>query len=248
MKLDIKIMAVKARRAMVAQLLSETKLPADIVVYDDRGEKGGGDAWYTAKKAWLSPLEKGATHRLVIQDDCEICDNFIEICKKIITVFPDVIWCFHGGTWIDKSVRKNNSPYVNIKGCNTCGPAIILPVQHIKPMIEWSDGILGETYKHDDCRIGLYALCNDVKVFTTIPSLTTHIGFQSFIRGHTSRGRVCKLWIGKDIGVQDWDNTEYGETPLRTNNTWIDPEKEPEKQKRILKMIAEAKERLRNGR
>ena len=246
MKLDAKIMAVKARRALVAELLNDTGLSMKDVVFDDRGDNGGGDAWYTAKKTWLSPLSEGATHRLVIQDDCMVCDGFLEICKKIINVFPDVIWCFHGGNWLTKDMRKNNSPYINIKGCVTAGPAIIIPKQHIEKMISWSDEMLGADYRHDDCRIGLYALCNGVKVFSTIPSLVEHIGAQSFCKGHTSRGRVCNLWIGKNIGVQDWDNVDFNTSPLITNDTWLNPKKEPEKCERIGREIKLAKERLKN--
>ena len=144
MKLDVRIMGVKTRRALIAEIIASAGLDPSCIVFDDRGENGGGDCWYTAKKAWLAPLPEGTTHRLVLQDDVLVCDNFVQICDKIIEVFPEVAWNLYNGPWVRAEMKKTASPYINFRGCKCGGPAIILPVQHIKPMIEWSDGVYGD--------------------------------------------------------------------------------------------------------
>ena len=66
-RFDLRIMAHSSRRDMVMRLLKQLDMGEEIVVWDDRED--GGDAIYTAEKAWRSPLSPGITHRVVIQDD-----------------------------------------------------------------------------------------------------------------------------------------------------------------------------------
>lgn len=242
MKLDVKIMGVKKRLPLIMNLVHRTGLDAKSVVLDDRGENGGGDAWYNAKRAWLAPLPEGTTHRMVLQDDICVCDDFIDICNKIISVFPDAIFALHGGSWITPNMKKTKSPYINVRGCGISGQAIIIPVHHIPKMMAWSDEVLGKEYKHDDGRIGFYALCNNVKVFGTIPDLTDHIPVDTCIRGHNRKDRVSKTWIGSNIGKQDWDNTDYNSTPLMTNDIWIWGD--DERKENVQAIVSEAKRRL----
>lgn len=243
-KLDVKIMGVKKRAGLISTLLKRLNLDRSCVVLDDRGVGGGGDAWYNAKRAWLSPIPKGCTHRLVLQDDVVVCNDFLEICNKIITVFPDAIFALYGGCWVKPEMRKNDSPYINYRGCGIGGPAIIMPVEHIAKMIVWSDKVFGEDYKHDDGRIGFYALCNGVQVLGTIPDLTDHLPVQTMIRGHNRKDRVSKSWIGEDIGYQDWDNTDYNNTPFAMNDIWVFGDQE--KYNRIKAVIDEGKRRALN--
>lgn len=243
-KLDVKIMGVKKRVHYITDILNRTGLTTDCVVLDDRGIAGGGDAWYNAKRCWLAPIPEGVTHRMVLQDDILTCNDFVGICEKLINVFPDVIWALNGGTWILPTMRKNDSPYINVRGGGLSGQAVIIPVQHIRKMMEWSDSVFGETYKHDDGRIGFYALCNDVKVFGTIPSLVDHIQIDSVIPNHNSKKRICKTWIGEDIGIQDWDNKDYNNSPFMTNDIWINQKKEKDRYDRINAVIQEGKRRF----
>lgn len=244
-KLDVKIFGVKSRVRLIADLLERLNLPRSCVYIDQRGPMGANDCWGNAKRAWSAPIPEGVTHRLVISDDAVTCNNFLQICNKIINVFPDVIWTLYSGLWIPEKARKNDCPYVNVRGCKTGGLAIIMPVEHIPKMVAWSDSVLGEDYRHDDGRIGFYALCNDVKLYSTIPSLTDHLPVDSVIRGHNDKRRVAKAWIGEDIGYQDWDNREVNNTPLVTNDVWIFTDQE--RKDRIMAVINAAKKRLREA-
>ena len=87
--IDIKIMAHPSRRNNVLSILKQLNMDESIVVYDDR--PNGGDALYTSRKAWLSPMPVDKTHRLVLQDDILLCDNFINIVHDIIRTLPDKV-------------------------------------------------------------------------------------------------------------------------------------------------------------
>lgn len=243
-KLDIKLMGVKKRRALMLETLSRTGLDPSCIVFDDRGESGGGNCWYTAKKAWLAPLPEGTTHRLVLQDDALVCNDFVETVNKIVETFPDVAWALNGGVWLKESMRKTESPYINLRGAKCSGEAIIFPVEHIKPMIEWSDSIFGEEYIHDMTRYGYYCAYHKIRMFGTIPSLVDHLQVDSFIPHHNRRDRVCKTWIGENLGEQDWGNKDYNESPVILSNIWLP--KNDERWEKVNEIVRISKENARS--
>ena len=93
--LDIHIYGVHARDEMIHDTVGKLSIPSENIHYDDR--PNGGDLIYTAKKAWLSPVPAGVTQRIVLQDDVQVCDDFLAIAKKIAEAHPkDIISFFHG--------------------------------------------------------------------------------------------------------------------------------------------------------
>lgn len=244
MKLDAYVMGVKARASLINNLLARTGLDSSRIILDDRGFKGGGNCWYTCKKVWTQPVPEGVTHRLLLQDDVLVVDDFISICEKIIDVFPDVIWSLNGGVWIKPEMKKTDSPYINIRGCKTSGEAFIIPVQHIKPMLEWSDAIFGEDYIHDMSRVGYYALYHGIPMYGTIPSLTYHQQIQSMIPKHNRRDRVTHAWMGEHIGLQNWENKNVNQSPFMISNIWYKKNMSTERKRIIEDMVETAKRRF----
>jgi hypothetical protein len=74
--IDIRIMAHPMRKDNVLKTLRTLNLSPSVVSWDDRPADKGGDAIYTARKAWTCPLPLDCTHRVVLQDDILLCDNF----------------------------------------------------------------------------------------------------------------------------------------------------------------------------
>lgn len=120
MKFDIVIYGVEKRLNNIYAL--KDKLQKQIgskdisvkIVLDDRTTNNPfhpNGSYYTAKKAWFSDLESDVTHRICLQDDVDISDNFIEVVTKIIDSKPDAIitlmpyfskpnfwtWCYYSG-------------------------------------------------------------------------------------------------------------------------------------------------------
>lgn len=219
-RIDIKIMAVLKRREYASKLADSINLSDRNIIYDDRGVAGGGDAWYNAKRCWLYPLEAGVTHRLVLQDDIIVCNDFSDYVLKAVEKYPNAIWSFYNGGWIKDEYKTKNTPYCRIRGCRTGACALLIPVEHIRKMIEFTNNFLGSDYKHDDQRIGFYSLCNGVDVMCCIPSLSDHIGFDSCIPHHNNKNRVSRTF-NRNIGNENWDSDEVNITPFMTNNFWL---------------------------
>lgn len=178
---DIRIMAHPSRRENVMRILSKLSLQEDIIIWDDR--ENGGDAMYTAKKAWTSPVPNGCTHRLVLQDDIEICDNFIDIVEQISKKnTSQIVSLFHCEKY------ENDVRYISTRrlwGCAIMMPISFIPlcweyIEHI-PEKPWCGDNAETIMRHDNDCIALWSIDNSIPVINTIPSLVQHIGDDSLV-------------------------------------------------------------------
>lgn len=171
MRVDIRIMASPKRAENVARLCGTLKLGDDAVTWDDR--PAGGDAMYTARKAWLHPLSEGVTHRLVLQDDVDVCENFVHIVNKIAITHPSR--AVTGISFLQPSnfPAYNGTPYYRVT--NMPGCAIILPVGVIKQCMDWCDSSTDTVLKpHDDLMVSKYCREHGVMMVATFPCIVQH--------------------------------------------------------------------------
>jgi hypothetical protein len=216
--ISVKIMATPKRTKYLSSMLKSLKLDKSIVVFDDR--KKGGDAMYNARRCWLSPLEHNqVTHRLVLQDDLELVDNFLDIVKQALDSFPDAIWSLYSSRIYYEDRESDDTPYLSIKGNGVHGQAIIIPVKYIKDCFNWIDETLGFDYPHDDCAIGTYANVKNIPVYTTIPSLVQHLAPNESALKYNNKNKISKVYEGKDVSHIDWTNKKVYETKRVIKNS-----------------------------
>ena len=183
---DIRIMAHPSRAENVRRMLDALNLPDSVVIWDNRPD--GGDAMYTARKAWEYPMPDGCTHRLVLQDDAEICDGFTAIAEQVAGRHTDkVITFMHEGS------IESNERYVPF--VFSVGVAIMIPAHLIPKLWAFVDNDLirytGPTYdrviKHDTTCIRLWMANRGVPCVTTVPSIVQHIGDESLVGSKDKR-------------------------------------------------------------
>lgn len=194
---DIKIMAHPSRKDNVLKLLDKLGFDESIVVYDDR--ENGGDSIYTSEKAWRQPIiDNKITHRIVLQDDIDVCDNFLQTMSKIINDMPDICVSLYNGIPIDVRISKID-PYVKVN--ELCGVGIILPVKYIDDCWNWINSQSEENYcKCDDIMIHKYCKSQNIDVYTTIPLTVQHIGdteYKSLLDVEYSHTRISNLYSNK---------------------------------------------------
>lgn len=176
MSIDVHIYGVHARDDMIAATVGKLGLDASCVHYDDRPD--GGLMMYTAKKAWLSPVPKGVTHRIALADDAEVCDGFLDIAAKIAEAHPDAIISFFPYEFMERNPQ--------IEGCDTpyflahvlSAVSIMMPVEFIQPCFDY----VWEKHRDnctDDGGIHEWANATGKQILTTIPALVQHIGDES---------------------------------------------------------------------
>lgn len=209
-KVDIRIMAVPKRRFHVLKMLEQLGLDESIVSYDDR--INGGSAMYTARKAWLCDMDKDFTHRVVLQDDLLLCNNFPEIVERMANTHPEAIFSlFCSRTHFD--MKSSRCPYVEITGGGIWGQAVMMSKSRVKKVFDWIDDTLVPGYPHDDRAMCYYTLENHTQVLTTIPSTVQHIAHSMSALGYNNYKKVSKVWIGPDLDGVSWDIPEYSKSP-----------------------------------
>lgn len=220
MKLDVKIMASPTRTKYLESMLKSLDKNDDIIVYDDRKEVGS--AMYNARRCWKSKLDTNITHRLVLQDDLELCNDFLSNVQNCIEIFPNAIWSLYSSRITYNDQVDKTTPYVSITGNGVHGQAVIIPVQYIKPLFEWIDKTLGKEYPHDDCAIGTYANINNIPVFTTVPSMVQHLGHSDSVLKYNNKNKISKVYIGKDLSHVEWQHFWFSKTPrIIKNNLYL---------------------------
>lgn len=201
-KVDIKIMAVKPRRNMVLKMCDQMGLDEEsTVIYDDR--PNGGGTLYTCRKCWEAPIPEGVTHRLVLQDDVLLCDNFVEIMNKITGTHPEFIFTLFCPRLRFEDALPD-SPYIIIKGWNTWGPGNMMPVEYIKPLFEFVDAELGADFPFDDGIYSWWAQREKVYIASTIPSTVQHLCPTKSTLGYNNKNKVTKVWRGADLSDVNW--------------------------------------------
>ena len=201
MMVDIRIMASPKRTDNVNKLLEKLNLPADAVSWDDR--LNGGDAMYTARKAWLHPLPDGATHRLVLQDDVEVCDGLTDIVKVIAETHPKRVVSLIHFLQPSNHPNYNNTPYYRLK--NMPGCAIMMPVEIIEDCMKWCVESDDEILKpHDDLMISKWCKDHDVMMVGTVPGIVQHPDEDSLFDKTYTWKRTSRLY--EEHPVAEWRN------------------------------------------
>lgn len=199
--IDIRIMAHPKRTDNVLQLLQKLSLPDSAVCWDDR--PSGGDAMYTAKKAWTADVQREVTHRLVLQDDVEVSNNFPDVVCKAAKLHPWAVHTFITFERLDGYANPSGTPYYAVD--SVPGPAIMMPIRLVPRMISYCDAMKDAAIgKHDDLLISEWCRRNHIKMIATSPCIVQHIGDVSLLSMSYDWVRRSQNYDANGAG--DWDN------------------------------------------
>lgn len=210
-KADIKIMAVKPRRPYVLKMLEKLGLSEeDTVIYDDR--PNGGGTLYTCRKCWEAEIPDGITHRVVLQDDLLLCNDFVNIINRIVNAQPEFIFSLFCSR-LKPEHAIEGSPYIIIKGRNAWGQGMLMPVKYVKPMFEFADRELGKDFPYDDGIYAWWATEEGMQIMSTIPSTIQHLCPTESTLGYNNSKKVSKVWIGEDLSKINWESQAFTFSP-----------------------------------
>ena len=203
---DFRIMGVKARREQyILPMLNSLGMTENIVFYDVDRAKKERNAMQNAKRTWLAPTT--ADFICVLQDDLELCNNFIDIVYKCAERFPASIFSFYQPR-LKKEDACADTPYVKIIGCGMYGQAIMMPVKLVPLVFYWGDKNFGEDYPHDDTVIGFFAKVNNISVMATNPCIVQHLGHSNSQLGYNNKNKISSVYQ-KDIDASLFDTDKF---------------------------------------
>ena len=208
---------------MVLDMCEQLGLSEDeCVIYDDR--PSGGGPLYTCKKCWFAPVPNGITHRVVLQDDLELCNDFISIMNKIVNVHPEFIFSLYCSR-MRHEYALPDSPYIIIKGRNAWGQGMMMPVSYIRPMFDFADSELGSDFPYDDGIYAWWAEKEKIEIATTIPSTIQHLCPSNSTLGYNNKKKISKVWIGRDLSDVNWNAKSITFSPSMPMDVSLDQQK-----------------------
>ena len=195
-KIDVRIMGVPSRIDNIKTTQKRLNIPDENIIIDYNHE----GCLKTAIKAWSKPTDKEFV--MVLQDDIELCDNFVECCNKIVDAHPDkIISLFQFLITSMEAVQNLPSPYVSLGHSGASGQGIIMRTEWLNDCLsEWeTSGLMG-----DDTNINAWAEKSGKEILTTIPAILQHTGEHSvFMPGRT----LGKSYLYRKSAFKaDWDN------------------------------------------
>lgn len=224
MKFDIVIYGVEKRLTNIYALrdkLQEQISSKDIsvrIVLDDRTTNNPfhpNGSYYTAKKAWYIDSTSDVTHRICLQDDVDVSDNFIEIVTKIINSKPDAIIAlmpYLPDVRINDLVtelKAKNTPY--IIPSRTSGPGVIIPVKYINDVFTDRSCTKPRCFyerddRDEDILFAYWANRNNVSYLSTWPAIILHLGTDSLLNPNMDARRNDDSFSIK--AEANWESTE----------------------------------------
>lgn len=201
-KISVRIFGVPSRIKNIRENQTRLHIPDENIFIDEKHD----GCVKTAMRAWSYPTDKEFV--LVLQDDVELCDNFVECCNKIVNAHPfKIISLFpiqlmsRNNVW--SLVKNLKSPYVFTGSEGTSGCGIIMRTEWIPDCLKsWE----GSGLNGDDTNINAWAKKTGTPIITTVPATIQHIGDVSVFDRSRSIGR-SELY-SKNAAKSDWDN-EY---------------------------------------
>ncbi len=193
--IDVRIFGVPERMDNIEKMKS--RFDGNVTVVMDNEHSG---CVPTARKTWL--LHTDASHVLVLNDDVELCNDFMRVCDVIVERHPDKIITLFPAQFMSRDVLNNvggmpkNSPYVSTD--RVSGAGIIMPTEYVKPCVESWDKHTTE----DDTSIYEWAKKNGISVITTLPAILQHLNLGSQV-GH------CEMHTDfyEENPVANWENS-----------------------------------------
>ena len=185
-------------QSMLAQLRSESRnIP--IALIEDIQHEG---CWPTYRRALEAAGE--ASHHVVLQDDVELCKDFIESVEEVIRVRPGNLIALYTNAESVFAARALGESWIERAGI--CGPAMIWPTHLIPEFLQWQDNHIDINFEFDTVRVSMWLIKTSKRAFATVPSLTEHLGWGSSTMGLNSSSKIAAWYIGSDqsgLGI-DW--------------------------------------------
>jgi hypothetical protein len=214
---SISIMAHESRREFIPYI--HEKLGYECPVAWDRYQ----DRRETGRRAWQLH-DPEASHHLVLQDDVLLPRDLPQTLEQLVKIIPDQpisLFANDKKPWdkfIDKCRRRSFEVRWLVMPRLNWGPAILLPVKHIAPMLDWmARHVFLPNY---DMAIAYYYLAaRGLPVWYTMPSLVDHRtdGESLVWTLQSQKGRQARYFLGEGVSgaVLNWQGEVVCElTPM----------------------------------
>tara|TARA_R100000988_G_C4006326_1_gene172891 strand:+ start:3442 stop:4140 length:699 start_codon:yes stop_codon:yes gene_type:complete len=182
----------------------------DFKIFADWYQKG---VWYNARQCWMWGLSTKCTHHLVIQDDVELCEQFIQTVKKCIETYPEHPLGLYANRKICEEAKNQDIRWCQIPD-GTWGQAIVLPQSMIAKFLKWEKNHILPNFKWDDSRLAMFLVDQKIPAMCPMPSLVNHAGADSSIVGNNNKNRKARWFVeNKNYLDYNWSDKKFLKSP-----------------------------------
>lgn len=208
---DIKIVASRQRQEMAENLRDTLELTDQDIFYDESAETG--NPYLPVKQTWLLPHEEGITHRVVLNDDVQVCSGFKQIIEQMAQSHPDCAislftMVFDGDCYND-FISGLESPYIR-HDWSMWGCAILLPIGIVEECFSYIDSVFGKDALESQGILS-FLKHKQIPVLSTIPVTVQHIGDDSLFDPSLPVRRTTRF---KETPTADWTSTKVENPPV----------------------------------
>jgi hypothetical protein len=175
--------------------------------------------WWNAQRAWqaiVDTAKPGTTHAVLLQDDLDPCDLFVENLTAALEVQFDKPVVFL--SWRDIA-NPPTLTYKWVRTENAINAGTAIPIDWVQEFLNWAAMAVTPGYMHDDCLLAAWiGWSGRGPVYNTVPSLVQHAGASHSSLGHSNSGRIAKAFR-RDLPVLDWDGEVVDGGKFRTS--WL---------------------------
>lgn len=192
MGVSIVVMAHPKRKEWAEDLADQLDCP---IIWDEKNVM-----WDTGRRALLAGIDMGGTHHLVIQDDCILSEGLLEVLPELTRPGPVSLYAGRNGNGRKAMTMARNAGtqwfrYIGL----VWGPAVMQPVEHLGPLVEYGDRTRIRSY---DQRLTAYWRRKNIACWYTAPSLVNHrCGDNPSLKGGNDAREA--EWFGSGVGL-DW--------------------------------------------
>ena len=167
------------------------------------------------KSAWLAPMPKGLTHRIVLADDAGVCEGFRKIAEKCAKAFPRYIWSFVSQGDMD------DAPYQIMCSHFPMGVAMMIPVEYIKEIFEpWearqgdADDVKKWGLNTDETIVQRFVIRHrgDIHLLTTNPNIAAHLAIGESALQPGNENCYNSATFTENPDPKRWDDIRTGVT------------------------------------
>lgn len=208
---DIKIVASRQRQEMAETLRDTLELTDQDIFYDESTETG--NPYLPVKQTWLLPHAEGVTHRVVLNDDVQVCTGFKQIIEQMAQSHPDCAFslfttAFDGDSYND-FISGLESPYIR-HDWSMWGCAILLPIGIVEDCFNYIDTVFRQDV-YDSHGILSFLKQRQIPILSTIPVTVQHIGDDSLYDPSLPVRRTTRF---EENPTADWTSTQIENPPV----------------------------------
>lgn len=208
---DIKIVASRHRQEMAENLRDTLELTDQDIFYDESTETG--NPYLPVKQTWLLPHEEEVTHRVVLNDDVQVCRGFKQIIEQMAQSHPECAFslftmAFDGDCYND-FISGLDSPYIR-HDWSMWGCAILLPIGIVEECFNYIDAVFSEDALESHGILS-FLKHKQIPVLSTIPITVQHIGDDSLYDPGLPVRRSSRF---EENPTADWTSTQIENPPV----------------------------------